>query len=230
MNYRNKQGYLPSDLVHSLAVDDIPVNLRSHFRQVIQEQSEADFMISTTRLNGNQSKERIILDQLDQLGLTNFYKVFEVPKKQTEEVQKVLIVVKIPDEMVDLIATQEEIDCAMTYNRTFCFIKQRFHYEHKKFFNKFSSTSKDDAVESLLSQEIDFGYYLKTGVITDSRFMHKGQMIEEIQRSFQRYQFRLFRSLLSFSGVWQKYFQPINMVKNYYGEKVGFEYAFLYHY
>lgn len=35
---------------------------------------------------------------------------------------------------------------------------------------------------------------------------------------------------LTFSGKYLKYLQPINMIKNYYGEKTGFYYAYMLHY
>lgn len=132
--------------------------------------------------------------------------------------------------MVDKKATEEEIKCTLTYNRTLSFIKHKFDERFENAYNKFTSIARDDAVQFLLQQEIEFQYYHKTGVIEDYQFMHKGTNIQEIQESFHTYQYRLFRGFLSFGGLWQKYFQPINMVKNYYGEKIGFEYAYLYHY
>jgi hypothetical protein len=79
--------------------------------------------------------------------------------------------------MIDEEATKEEIDCTMTYNRTLSFIKQKFNHKFEFFYNKFTSIARDDAIEAVLQKEIDFEYYIKSGVILDYQYMHKGTII-----------------------------------------------------
>jgi len=58
--------------------------------------------------------------------------------------------------------------------------------------------------------------------------LHKGQVIASIHSSFKHYYTRLLSGYLR--GNWVKYFQPISIIKNYFGEKPAFQYCYLIHY
>lgn len=60
MIQRNKQGYLPSDLLHNLNFNEMPLHLHKYFNTQLQELHEYDFMITSSRIGGNKAKERII--------------------------------------------------------------------------------------------------------------------------------------------------------------------------
>ena len=69
---------------------------------------------------------------------------------------------------------------------------------------------------------------MKCGVIEQHLPLHKRESTHQIRKVMLKYKPRILWGFLT--GNYQKYFYPLSFMKNYYGEKYAFEYAFLLHY
>ena len=78
-----------------------------------------------------------------------------------------------------------------------------------------------------LENEIDMEYMRKSGVITHHFPVHMPERLL-IEKSWTDYRWRLAAGML-FKGFLAN-MQPLNFIKDYYGEKFGFYFAWLIHY
>lgn len=63
---------------------------------------------------------------------------------------------------------------------------------------------------------MDFEYLRLSGIVESHYPLHNGDLIDRIQKSYEKYKYKLMFGMLT--GRYDKYMEPINMIKNYYGE------------
>jgi len=75
---------------------------------------------------------------------------------------------------------------------------------------------------------MDFEYLRLSGIVESHYPLHNGDLIDRIQKSYEKYKYKLMFGMLT--GGYDKYMEPINMIKNYYGEKYAYQIVFHIHY
>ena len=95
-------------------------------------------------------------------------------------------------------------------------------------YQRFRGTESIRLIKAIFKKEFNVQTLIEGGVVFEHFMLHTSKKYEIVE-SISRNKNRLIFSMLSFGSEFKDYFEPINLIADYYGEKYALYLAFVLH-
>ncbi|CDW85080.1 anoctamin-like protein [Stylonychia lemnae] len=205
-NDRNLRGLVPIQMNHR------------HIAQEQEVDSEPDYIFIVQKARAPLLESQLVDLKIQYKSFTCNYFIFILLAALNPD--RDLLVIYFSDDLLDEMAEIYELPVRLLDQNQ----SVPFKNYAEDVYEQFQARQKQFLMMKIFEQEIDVDYYKKAGVIIDHFPLHDA-FKNTIDESWRQYRFALFFGFIT--GRYKHYMQPLHFIARYYGEKMGFYFAYL---